>query len=236
MITRWDWALKENWILNSLPQEEHESLLPMLQPTSLPPGQIIYVPDDYIEYVYFPSRGMVLVSVTEDGATVEIGMVGNEGMIGIPIILGADIMPYQAEVQVEGDALKMRAEALKREFDQGGELQKLLLLYTNVLIAQLAQSALCNRFHTVGERLCRWLLITSDRVKSNEFKLTQDDLSHMMGSHRPNVTVAARVLQNAGLIHYSRGQITIIDRDGLEAAACECYRIVKQKFDQMVEA
>lgn len=225
----------KNWILNSLPKDSLEQLLPHLKPTSLPKGDTLYIPDGHIQYVYFVNSGMVsLVSVTEGGATIEVGLVGYEGMVGIPIILGSNKSPYQAEVQVEGDALKMKAEVIREEFSGNSLLRGLLLRYTYILLAQLSQSALCNRFHTMEERLCRWLLVTCDRVKSPRFKLTQEDLSHMMGSHRPNVSVAARSLQQAGLIHYSRGQVTILDAPRLEESACECYRILSEKFNEFL--
>ena len=226
-------AAADNWILTTLPRKEYVALFPHLEAVTLPQGETIYMPDDHIRYVYFPIKGMVsLVSITGGGDTIEVAMVGNEGMLGIPVVLGGDTTPYQAEVQIAGDGLKMKAHVLRDIFSQGGTLQELLLRYTNLLIGQLSQSAVCNRFHTVGQRLCRWLLVARDRVDSDNFKLTQEYLSQMMGSHRPNVTVAARTLQEMGLINYNRGQISILDRQRLEAYACECYSVVKERFDE----
>jgi CRP-like cAMP-binding protein len=224
-----------NWILSTIPENEYERLRPHLTHIPLPQGQVLFTPDSPIDYAYFPNNGMVsLVSITEDGETVEVGMVSEEGMVGVLIILGGDTSPYQAEVQVEGDAMKLRIDVLKAEFARGGMLQTLLLRYIYTLIAQISQSAVCNRFHTVGERLCRWLLMTHDCVKSNQFNITQEYLAQMMGSHRPNVTVAARALQQIGLIEYKRGQMTIIDQRGLQSAACECYAIVKERLDDLL--
>jgi CRP-like cAMP-binding protein len=160
-------------------------------------------------------------------------MVGTEGLVGVPIILGAETSPYQVEVQVSGEAFKIGVDILRAEFNRRLILHEMILRYVYVLIVQLSQSAVCNRFHKMEERLCRWLLVTRDRVKANEFYLTQQDMSDMMGTHRPNVTVAANALKKARLIRYTRGQLTILDETGLEAAACECYRIVKDKYDQL---
>lgn len=227
----------DNWILASLSEYEFKHLAPYLEPVTFPQSKTLYLPEQLIKTVYFPNSGMIsLISITQSGETIEVGMVGNEGMVGIPVIMGADSLPYQAEVQVAGEGLMMRAEVLADRFKQGGALQELLLRYTVVLIAQLSQSAVCNRFHTVCQRLCKWLLITRDRVKSNEFSLTQEDLSYMMGSHRPNVTVAARGLQNQGLIRYYRGKITVLDEQGLELSACECYQTLRDKFQELVSS
>src|SRR5205085_6842855 len=211
-----------NWILDKLPKTEYENLLPHLTPAHLPQGKALFMPDSEIQHVYFLNHGMVsLVSITQNGETVELAMVGSEGLVGLPVIFGEETIPYMAEVRVTGNGLLMDVNALRNEFRQGGTFQRLVLRYASLLISQLSQSAICNRFHTVGERLCKWLLIACDRVKSTEFKLTQEYLSQMMGSSRPNVTVAARALQRSGIIRYNRGQITIIDRVRLEAASCE---------------
>ena len=226
---------KNNWILNAIPLVEQERLLPHFEHVALPQSQTLFIPNDVIHHVYFPNSGMVsLVSLTEEGSTIEIGMVGNEGVVGITVILGTDTIPYQAEVQIPGDAIRIRATILLEEFNRGGEFQKVLLRYTGVLIAQLSQSAVCNRFHTMKERLSKWLLVSRDRAKSSSFRLTQDDLSHMLGTYRPNVTAVARMLQNEGLINYSRGRMMILDEGGLESAACECYQVVKDSFDKFI--
>lgn len=226
-----------NWILSTLSRDVYERLVTHLEYVDLPQGMIICLPDDIIDYVYFPYSGMVsLVSITENGETVEVGLVGNEGMIGLPVILGEDTNPYQAGVQVSGDGMRLKADIIKAEFNQNDVLQRLLLRYTYVIMAQLSQSAVCNRFHTMVERLSKWLLTTRDRVMSDEFRLTQEDLSSMMGAHRPNVSIAARILLDAGVIMYKRGQISIIDGEGLQAASCECYKIIKTKIDRFLNA
>jgi CRP-like cAMP-binding protein len=226
----------ENRILSALPAGEYETLLPHLEHVELPIGVTLYMPDEPIRYVYFPNSGMLsLVSMTNEGEMIEIGMVSNEGMAGVPIIFGIDRVPYQVEVQIEGYGLKLKAEVLKEAFNDRGVIHTLLLRYAYLLIAQITQSAVCNRFHTVRERLCKWLLVARDRVKSNEFTLTQEDLSEMIGSHRPNVTVAARALQKAGLIRYRRGKITILDPAGLENSACECYGVMRDRFEEFLQ-
>jgi CRP-like cAMP-binding protein len=195
------------------------------------------LPEDIAEDVYFPNSGMVsIVSTTEDGSAVEICMVGNEGLVGIPAILGIDAAPYFSKVQIPGDAIKMKASVLRNEFNKGGSVQYMLLRYIFLLISQFSQSAVCNRFHTVEKRLCRWLLIAHDRVKVDEFKLTLESISQMMGMHRPNLSAVAGALQRAGLISYQRGKLIILDRKGLEATSCECYKVVKDKFDQFLTA
>ncbi|MBD0345672.1 MAG: Crp/Fnr family transcriptional regulator, partial [Coleofasciculus sp. Co-bin14] len=218
-----------------LPQEEYKRLLPNLELVSLNFKQIIYKPDEPIEYVYFPNRGVIsLVNVTEDGRTVEAGMVGNEGMAGIPLFLGADKMPGLAISQVVGDAVRMKADIFKREVTPATSLYKLLLRYTQALLNQISQSVACNSLHPVEGRCCRWLLMCHDRVRSDQFMLTQELLSQMLGVRRASVSVVAATLQNAGLIRYRRGKITILDREGLEAGSCECYRVVKQEFDRLL--
>jgi CRP-like cAMP-binding protein len=173
--------------------------------------------------------GMIsLLSITETGKTIEVSMVGSEGMVGIPIILELNITPYEIMVQLPCNAIRIRAEAVKTEFHQGGNLQKQLLLYMHTLLTQVSQSAACNGFHTVEERLCRWLLVGRDCVQSDTLHLTQEFLSHMLGVPRTSVTMIAGNLQRAGLIRYSRGKIRIIDRESLESASCECYRMVKK--------
>ncbi len=175
-----------------------------------------------------------LLAITESGATVEIAMVGNEGMLGLPVVLRSHTTPYRIMIQMPGDAMRIKAEAILAEFKRGGELQDLLLSYTQALITQISQSAVCNRFHTMEKRLCRWLLIAHDRVDGDTFHLTQEIISYMMGAPRTGVTMAAGTLQDAGLIRYKRGKITILDRTGLEESACECYRIVAETLDHFL--
>jgi CRP-like cAMP-binding protein len=225
----------KNRLLTALPREEYQRLLPYLETVSLTFKQIIYTPNEPIEYVYFPNSGIIsLVNLTEDGGTVEAATVGNEGMAGIPVLLGADRMVGQALSQIVGDAVRMKADAFKREVTPGSPLYNLLLRYTQALMNQLSQSVACNRLHSVEERCCRWLLLCQDRVQLNEFSLTQEFLSQMLGVRRASVSVVAAILQRAGLIHYSRGKIRICDRPGLESASCECYRMVKGEFDRLL--
>lgn len=227
--------LIKNRLLSALPKEEYERLLPHLETVSLNVKQIIYAPYQPIEYVYFPNSGIIsLVNLTEDGGTVEAATVGNEGMVGIPLLLGADSIISQAIVQLVGDALRMKADAFKRQVIPGSSLHNLVLRYTLALINLISQSVACNRRHTVEERCSRWLLMCHDRVQSNEFPLTQEFLAQMLGVRRPSVSVVAAILQKAGLIRYSRGKMMICDRLGLEAASCECYRIVKNEFDRLL--
>ncbi|HEY9632611.1 MAG TPA: Crp/Fnr family transcriptional regulator [Coleofasciculaceae cyanobacterium] len=227
--------LIKNRLLSALPREEYDRLLPNLETVSLSFQQIIYAPNEPIEYIYFPSSGIVsLVNVLKDGGTVEAATVGNEGMVGIPVLLGSDSMSGQAVVQVTGDALRMKADVFKRQVTPGSPLHNLLLRYTLALINLISQSVACNARHSVEQRACRWLLMCQDRVQSNQFYLTQEFLSQMLGVRRASVSVVAAILQRAGLIRYSRGKITVLDSPGLEAASCECYQIVKQEFDRLL--
>lgn len=228
--------LIQNQLLSALPKEEYKRLLPHLELVSLPLKQIIYAPNELIEYVYFPTDGVIsLVNIGEDGGTVEAATVGNEGMAGIPILLGSDRMISQAIVQIVGEALRMKAEVFKREVIPGSQLHNLLLRYTLALMNLISQSAACNRLHLVEARCCRWLLLCQDRVKSDSFLLTQEFLAQMLGVRRATVSGVAATLQEAGLIRYSRGKITICDRRRLEASSCECYRIVKDEFDRLLQ-
>nr|QEO74280.1 Transcription regulator, crp [uncultured bacterium] len=222
-----------NRILAALPREEYERMAPNLKTVSLLLGSILYIPDETIQHVYFPKTCVIsILAALEDGATVEAGVTGSEGMVGVPIVLGADSTPNQALTQVAGDAWQMPAENLREEFRRGGKLHDLLLRYTHTLFTQVAQTAACNRVHRIDERLARWLLITHDRVRSDCFILTQEFLARMLGVHRPGVTEAAVALREKNLINYSRGKITVLDRPGLEDASCECYRIVKEEYDR----
>lgn len=223
----------ENLLLAALPPDEYNRLAPSLELVELSYGKRIYDFGDTIHEVYFPNSGMsALLSITQDGEMIEVGVVGNEGMFGIPIILGVKKTSYQVIVQAEGTAIKMGAGALKQEFNQHGSLRDLLLRYLYTLVTQLSQSVVCNRFHTVEARLCRSLLVTSDRVKSSEFRLTQEFLSLMLGSRRQGISEAASSIQRAGIISYARGRITILDREALESISCECYGVVKEAYGQ----
>ena len=227
--------LIKNRLLSALPREEYERLLPHLETVSLRFNQIIYAPNEPIEHVYFPNSGIIsLVNLTEDGGTVEAATVGNEGMVGIPVLLGADRIVGQAVSQIVGDALRMKADVFKREVTPSSSLYNLLLRYTLALLNLISQSVACNRRHSVEERCCRWLLLCHDRVQSDQFYITQEFLSQMLGVRRSSVSVVAAILQKAGLIRYHRGKMTLLDRKGLEAVSCECYRIVKDEFDRLL--
>jgi CRP-like cAMP-binding protein len=222
----------QNLILSALPTDVRSQLLSKLEPISLRYAEVLYEIDDPVDYVYFLNSGMVsLISSTQDGQSLEVGIVGYEGYVGLPIFLQDTMSPYRMVVQAEGTALRMRVDGFKAMCDQHGSLQELLHRYGQSLIREIMQSALCICFHHLEARFCRWLLICQDNVKSDEFHLTQEFLADMLGVRRAGVTVAAGAIQNEGLISYNRGRITILDRKGLEAACCECYKIIRQSFD-----
>jgi CRP-like cAMP-binding protein len=224
-----------NRILNALSRTEYERLAPHLEPVTLWAGEILYQPEQSIRHVYFPNIGTVsLISTFEDGTSVEVGMVGNEGMFGVCVFLGSISTPLLAQVQLAGDGLRMPADVLRNEFQKSGQLQDLLLRYTQAFITQIAQGAACNRAHEVDGRLAKWLLMCQDRSHSKDLGLTHEFIGEMLGVRRAGVTVAAGVLRQKGLIEYSRGHITIIDRQGLEAKSCECYPIMKKEFDRLM--
>lgn len=225
----------ENRILAALPREERERLVPNLQPVTFSLGDIVYESGGRQEYVYFPTTCVVsLLYTMENGSTAEMGLAGNESVVGVALFLGGDTSPNRAIAQIAGDALRLKAKVLQHEFARGGALQHLLLRYTQALITQISQTAVCNRLHSEEKRLSRWLLLSHDAVHSDEILMTQEFLSHMLGGRRETVAVAARHLQDAGLIRYARGHIRILDRARLQAASCECYRIVKQEFDRLL--
>jgi CRP-like cAMP-binding protein len=226
-----------NKLLAALPHEEFRRLSPHLELVRLTPGRILYHAGTSVRHAYFPKSGMIcLLSTTESGRTIEVGMIGDEGMAGIPIILGSGPAPYQIMVQIAGNALRLKGDVLREEFKRGGRFQDLLLRYTHTMLVQIAQSAACNRFHTVEERLCRWLLVSRDRVHTDTIYLTQEFLSHMLGVPRTSITMIAGALQRQGFIRYSRGKILITDRRGMEAASCECYRVVRDGISHFIAA
>jgi CRP-like cAMP-binding protein len=217
-----------NNLLAALPRKDRQRLLASLVPIALTFGEILYEPGKAIRYVYFPNDSVVsLLTLVEGHRALEVGLVGCEGMVGIPLALGVNISPVRALVQGTGTAMRMSATRFRKEFHNSVPLQRALYRFTHVLMAQVTQTAACNRFHFIEARLARWLLMTRDRVLSNQFRLTQEFLSHMLGVRRVGVTKAAGALQQRKLINYSRGNISILDRKGLEAAACRCYQIVK---------
>jgi CRP-like cAMP-binding protein len=224
-----------NRLLATLPHEDVERLLPQLTPVPLALGDVLYEPDRPMAYLYFPTTAVVsLIYTMVDGTTAEMGLVGNEGVVGIALFMGGDTTPNRAIVQVAGEAFRLRAPTLRAEFLRAGAVQLALLRYTQALITQISQTAVCNRLHAIEQRLCRWLLLTRDRVPSDAIQMTQEFIAHMLGVRREGVTLAARDLQEAGLIRYVRGHITILDRPGLEATACECYRVVKAEFTRLL--
>jgi CRP-like cAMP-binding protein len=225
----------ENRLLASLPRKDYERLLPKLEPVSLEFKAVLAEPDKPAAYVYFPKNGVVsLITYMADGAGTEVGIVGNEGMAGISIFLGSGREPGKVFCQVPGEALRMKAKALREETRGGSPLNEILLRYTQALLIQVSQSTACNRLHTAEERLCRWLLMTHDRVGADQFQITQDFMADMLGLRRPTVSLVASTVQKAGLIRYSRGKMAIVDRTGLEAASCECYAKVKEEFDRLL--
>ena len=224
-----------NHLLAALSQEEYERLLPNLEPVSLSIKQVLYEPNEPIEYAYFINSGATsLLNLMQDGQTIEAATVGKEGMIGVPLLLGTTQIPLQVIVQIPGDGLRMKADVFKAQVSWGCPLHTLLLRYMQTLMNQISQTAACNRLHSVEGRCCRWLLMTQDRVESDSFPLTQEFLSFMLGVRRASVSEVAATLQKSGLINYHRGQITIRDRKGLEAACCECYQSTQQEFKRLL--
>jgi CRP-like cAMP-binding protein len=224
-------------LLSTLPEDCYGRLRPSLDPVTLSLAEVIYEPHERLAYVHFPTTAVVSVFYTmQDGSTAEMGLVGNDGVLGIALFLGGDTGPRRAVVQIAGQAYKMPAAVLLEEFARGGPFQKMLLRYTWALITQISQTAVCNRLHSVEQRLCRWILLMQDRTNSDELWLTQEFISSMLGDRRESITIAAGRLQTAGVIHYVRGHIQVLDRKGLEAHACECYRTVKAELDRMFGA
>jgi CRP-like cAMP-binding protein len=225
----------QNHLLDALPAEDYARLLPDLELIAMPLAWVVYESGGHMDHVYFPTTSIVsLLYVTESGASAEIAIAGNEGLVGISLFMGGESTPSRAVVQSAGEGYRVNASVLKREFALGGALQHLALRYTQALITQMAQTAVCNRHHSVDQQLCRWLLLSMDRLPGNELKMTQELIANMLGVRREGVTAAAGDLQAAGLIHYSRGHITILDRKGLEQRVCECYAVVKTEFDRLL--
>jgi CRP-like cAMP-binding protein len=225
----------KNRLLAALPASELERLLPHLEPVALPLGLALYESGDRQAHVFFPTEGIVsLLYVMEDGASAEIAVTGNEGLIGVSLFMGGESTPSRAIVQSAGYGYRLGSEILKGEFQRGGALQHLLLRYTQALITQMAQTAVCNRHHALEQQLCRWLLLSLDRLPGNELRMTQELIANMLGVRREGVTEAAGHLQEAGLIRYQRGQIAVLDRPGLEQRVCECYAVVKRECDRLL--
>ena len=227
---------KLNLLLEALPDEALARLLPHLQLIDLPLGKVIYEPGMELDHVHFPLPGCIIsmLCVMENGASAEIAVSGKEGMVGLALFMGGDSTTSRAVVQSAGLAYQLNAAALKHEFERHSELQYLLLRYTHALISQMSQTAACNRHHSVDQQLCRWLLLSLDRLPNNEIAMTQELIANMLGVRREGVTEAAGKLQRFGLIHYKRGHIEVIDRAGIEARACECYAVVKKEYDRLL--
>ena len=224
----------ENRLLAALPRRERDRLVPHLEPVSLRFEEVLYEPDGPIRHVYFPTSGMIsLLVVLDDGLAAQVGRVGNEGMVGLPVFLGVPTSHTRAFVEIPGEALRMKAQVFRQELRRAGALSGLLLRYTQALLRHSERLTACNTWHTVEQRLCRWLLVAHDRVRADQFEVIQEFLAEMLGVHRQSVTLAAGNLQRAGVIRYSRGRLTILDRRGLEAASCECYRAGADLFKRL---
>ena len=224
-----------NHLLASLPDAEWERWQPHLEVVELPLGHVVFESGTQVQHVHFPLDAIVsLLYVLEDGASAEIAVVGNEGLVGISLFMGGETTPSRAVVQSAGQGYRLRAADIKEEFNRSGPVLHLLLRYTQALITQMAQTAVCNRHHSLDQQLCRWLLLSLDRLSGNELVMTQELIANMLGVRREGVTEAALKLQKMGLIRYARGHITVIDRDALEERVCECYRVVKTEYDRLL--
>ena len=230
-------APKDNWLLAALPDESYAALLPFLEPVQLPLGTVLYESGGAQGYVYFPTSSIVsLLFVLQNGSSAEIAVTGYEGLVGIALFMGGETTPSRAVVQSAGGGYRISAKALKQQFESDGALQLLLLRFTQALITQMTQTAVCNRHHSIDQQLCRWLLLSLDRLPSNELVMTQELIANMLGVRREGVTEAAGKLQADGLVEYSRGRITVLNRRKLEARVCECYAVVKKEYDRLLPA
>jgi CRP-like cAMP-binding protein len=226
---------KGNRLLAALPEQSYQGLLPSLEPVALPLGMALYESGGVQGYVYFPTSSIVsLLYVLEDGSSAEIAVTGCEGLVGIALFMGGETTPSRAVVQSAGHGYRLMAAELKHRFERDGALQLLLLRFTQALITQMTQTAVCNRHHSVDQQLCRWLLLSLDRLPANDLVMTQELIANMLGVRREGVTEAAGKLQADGLIEYSRGRITVLDRTRLEARVCECYAVVKKEYDRLL--
>lgn len=227
--------LKQNRLLAALPEKEWSLWLPHLEPVELPLGTVIYESGGKLTHVYFPTTAIVsLLYVMENGGSAEIAVVGYEGIVGISLFMGGETTPSRAVVQSAGMGFRLRASLVMDEFNKAGPVLHLLLRYTQALITQMAQTAVCNRHHALDQQLCRWLLLSLDRLRTNELVMTQELIANMLGVRREGVTEAAGRLDKAGLIRYQRGRITVLDRPGLEQRTCECYAVVKREYDRLL--
>jgi CRP-like cAMP-binding protein len=226
---------RKNQLLAALPEAVWQRWQPMLEAVSLPLGKVLYESGRELSHVYFPTTSIVsLLYVMENGSSAEIAVVGNEGVVGISLFMGGNTTPSRAVVQSAGEGWRLSAHAIKDEFNRAGPVLHLLLRYTQALITQMAQTAVCNRHHSLDQQLCRWLLLSLDRLEGHELVMTQELIANMLGVRREGVTDGAIKLQKAGLIRYSRGRITVLDRPGLEQRTCECYAVVKKEYDRLL--
>jgi len=225
----------ENHLLAALPDAEAQRWLPQLERVEMPLGQVLYESGGTLSHVYFPTTAIVsLLYVMENGASAEIAVVGNEGIVGISLFMGGDSTSSRAVVQSAGLGLRLKAQVMKDDFNRAGPVLQLLLRYTQALITQMAQTAVCNRHHSLDQQLCRWLLLSLDRLQGSELVMTQELIANMLGVRREGVTEGALKLQQAGLIRYARGHISVLDRDGLQKRSCECYAVVKKEYDRLL--
>jgi CRP-like cAMP-binding protein len=226
---------KKNHLLESLPEAEWKRLEPVLEEVDLPLGMVLYESGSTLSHVYFPTTAIVsLLYVMENGSSAEIAVVGNEGIVGVALFMGGESTPSRAVVQSAGKGYRLGAARMKTEFNLAGPVLHLLLRYTQALLTQMAQTAVCNRHHSLDQQLCRWLLLSLDRLHGNELVMTQELIANMLGVRREGVTEGALKLQRTGLIRYSRGHITVLDRSGLESRSCECYAVVKKEYDRLL--
>lgn len=225
----------KNHLLGALPADVLERLSPNLELVSMPLGQVLYESGGQLQHVYFPLTAILsLHYITESGASAEIAGVGNEGVLGISLFMGGNTTPSRATVQTAGSGYRLKAQLMMDEFNRAGAMMRLMLRYTQALMTQMSQTAVCNRHHTVAQQLCRWLLLTLDRLPSNELTMTQELIASMLGVRRESITETAVILQREGLISYRRGHITVLDREGLESRTCECYEVVKKEFHRLL--
>ena len=226
---------QKNHLLEALPAPEATRWQSLLEPVELPLGSVLYESGGALSHVYFPTTAIVsLLYVMTNGASAEIAVVGNEGVVGISLFMGGESTPSRAVVQSAGNGLRLKAPAIKEEFNRAGPVLHLMLRYTQALITQMAQTAVCNRHHSLDQQLCRWLLLSLDRLQGNKLVMTQELIANMLGVRREGVTEGASKLQHAGLIQYSRGHITVLDRTGVEKRSCECYAVVKKEYDRLL--
>ena len=226
---------RQNRLLAALPEAEWQHIAPQLEPVDMPLGHVLYESGRTMSYVYFPVDAIVsLLYVMENGASAEIAVVGHDGVVGIALFMGGESTPSRAVVQSAGQGFRLSAQLIKSEFERAGPVMHLLLRYTQALITQMAQTAVCNRHQSLDQQLCRWLLLSLDRLEGSELLMTQELIANMLGVRREGVTEGALKLQKAGLIRYSRGHIAVLDRKGLERRTCECYAVVKNEYDRLL--